>query len=84
MHCTDTGTLRVTSKSLHEYKFTAEGMTRGNYGPLRSDQPYKVRCEYCCVHYLNNKIRHAQTGVQISQKDLHIFDTLGRGASSVV
>ncbi|KAL0037730.1 hypothetical protein WJX77_009896 [Trebouxia sp. C0004] len=61
MQCTDTGTLRVTSKSLQEYRFTSEGMTRGNSGLLRTDQHYKI-----------------------SQKDLQILDTLGRGASSVV
>ncbi|KAA6418469.1 MAG: mitogen-activated kinase kinase 6-like [Trebouxia sp. A1-2] len=61
MQCTDTGTLRVTSKSLQEYRFTSEGMTRGNSGALRTDQHYKI-----------------------SQKDLQILDTLGRGASSVV
>ena len=44
IQCTDTGTLRVMSKSLQEYKFTSEGMTRGNSGLLRSNQPYKVSC----------------------------------------
>ena len=43
MQCTDTGTLRVMSKSLQEYKFTSEGMTRGCSGLLKSDQHYKVR-----------------------------------------
>lgn len=42
MQCTDNGTLRVMSKSLQEYKFNAEGMTRGNSRLLDGDQPYKV------------------------------------------
>ena len=43
MQCTDNGTLRVMSKSLQEYKFNAEGMTRGNSRLLEVDQPYKVQ-----------------------------------------
>ncbi|KAL3138747.1 hypothetical protein ABBQ32_005592 [Trebouxia sp. C0010 RCD-2024] len=42
MQCTDNGTLRVFSKSMQEYKFNAEGMTRGNARLLDGDQPYKI------------------------------------------
>ena len=42
MQCTDNGTLRVFSKSMQEYTFNAEGMTRGNAKLLNGDQPYKV------------------------------------------
>ena len=49
MQCTDNGTLRVMSKSLQEYKFNAEGMSRGNPGLLRSDQPYKVSSDSACL-----------------------------------
>ena len=42
MQCTDNGTLKVMSKSLQEYKFNAEGMTRGNSRLLEGDQSYKV------------------------------------------
>ncbi len=49
MQCTDTGTLRVMSKSLQEYKFTSEGMTRGNSGLLRGDQSYKVCLPFVAV-----------------------------------
>ena len=47
MQCTDNGTLRVMSESLQEYKFNAEGMTRGNSRLLEGDQPYKV---HKCMH----------------------------------
>ena len=53
MQCTDNGTLRVLSKSLQEYKFNAEGMSRGNSGLMRSDQPYKVSSNQpddACLH----------------------------------
>ena len=54
MQCTDNGTLRVMSKSLQEYKFNAEGMTRCNPRLLEGDQPYKVHlpCHLvdACIH----------------------------------